>query len=204
MKARKPAPKSKPVSKPVLDQINQRLRDGTFAPGNRLWEARSSAGPKPTFATSEALWAACVEYFEWASDNPLAEAKVFPTKEELRVELLPRLRAMTITGLCLFIDISKSTWDEWKAVNGPHYRADLSGVIERVESIIFEQKFSAASVGLLNPNIIARDLGLADKQELTGKDGAPIQHSVKARVVMVPPKKPATVETRPMPSEEEA
>jgi hypothetical protein len=31
---------------------------------------------------------------------------------------------------------------------------------------MYEQKFSGAAAGLLNPNIIARDLGLADKSEI--------------------------------------
>ena len=32
--------------------------------------------------------------------------------------------------------------------------------------IIYTQKFEGSAAGLLNPNIIARDLGLNDKQEL--------------------------------------
>jgi hypothetical protein len=36
-----------------------------------------------------------------------------------------------------------------------------------VEEIIRTQKFEGASADLLNPNIIARDLGLADKQDNT-------------------------------------
>ena len=32
---------------------------------------------------------------------------------------------------------------------------------------MFEQKFAGAAVGLFNANIIARDLGLADKQDIT-------------------------------------
>ena len=33
------------------------------------------------------------------------------------------------------------------------------------------QKFAGAAADLLNANIIARDLGLADKQDLTNSDG---------------------------------
>lgn len=178
------------------------MRDGKFGAGNRLWEVRSSAGPKPTFATPEALWAACVEYFVWSTDNPLAEAKVFPMKDELRVEFLPKMRSMSIGSMCLFIDVAESTWREWRAVGGPHYRPDLSTVMERVEAIIYETQFSAAAVGLVGANIVAQKLGLSHKHEVAGKDGGPIQHTLKARVIMVPPKKPATVETRPMGEEE--
>ena len=78
------------------------------------------------------------------------------------------MRAMTIGGLCIFLDIGRRSWDEYRA------RQDFSPVCEQVEQTIREQKFSGAAADLLNANIIARDLGLADKQEFTGKDGAPI------------------------------
>ena len=67
---------------------------------------------------------------------------------------------MTIGGLCIFLDVSHDTWIEWRKT-----RADLSEVITRVESIIYEQKFTGAAADLLNSNIIARELGLADRSE---------------------------------------
>lgn len=139
---------------------------GWFLPGNRLWEVRSSAGPKPLFATPEPLWAACVEYFEWSHANPLHEAKAFAYEGVVTVEQLPKMRAMSLAALCVFLDISRGTWNEWKAS-----RPDLSEVITRVEEIIFTQKFEGAAADLLNPNIIARDLGLADKKDHTSSDG---------------------------------
>lgn len=219
----KPKPAAKPKAKPapsktaaepnlgpalgpplgsVAEQLG-RLTNGTFAPGNKLWEARSSAGPMPAFEHPDALWRACVEYFEWAHSNPLLEAKAFPTKDEVRVDLMPRLRALTITGLCLFLDVSRETWNGWKTEDHKLYRTDLVDIIKRAEAVIYEQKLTAASAGLLNPNLIAREMGLADKVETTGKDGGAIEHNhkVQARVVMVPPKKPASVEVRGMPSE---
>lgn len=47
---------------------------------------------------------------------------------------------------------------------------------------------------------------LVQKVEHTGKDGKPIEHDVKvkARVVMVPPKMQAPIETRPIPKDGEA
>jgi len=140
---------------------------GRFLPGNRFWEVRSSAGPKPKFTDPEKLWASCVEYFEWVDENPLHEAKAFAYEGAVTVEALPKMRAMTINGLCLFLDVARSTWDEWRSS-----RADLSGVITRAEQVIYEQKFTGASAGLLVPNIIARDLGLAEKTDHTSSDGS--------------------------------
>jgi hypothetical protein len=65
------------------------------------------------------------------------------------------MRAMTISGLCIFLDISRPTWVEYRAKEG------FSSIVSRVDEIIRTQKFEGASADLLNPSIIARDLGLA-------------------------------------------
>lgn len=153
---------------------------GRFLPGNRAWEARSSHGPKPKFETPEQLWAACCEYFEWVEANPLWEDGLVTFQGHATHEPVAKMHAMTIIGLCLFLDINRDTWFEWRKS-----RADLSDVITRAEAVIYHQKFSGAAAGLLNPNIIARDLGLADKSELTGKDGGPIEtKDVSAREII--------------------
>lgn len=130
--------------------------------GNRFWEARSSHGRKPIFSDPDALWDACIEYFSWVEENPLKEAQAFAYQGKVTVEELPKMRAMTVTGLCIFLDINRSTWDDYRSVEG------LSNITTRVDEIIRDQKFSGAAAGLLNANIIARDLGLADKSEVGG------------------------------------
>ncbi|KGM44480.1 hypothetical protein JY97_00630 [Alkalispirochaeta odontotermitis] len=137
--------------------------------GNQFWKARSSHGRKPIFSNAEQLWESCQEYFEWVEANPLYESKAFNTKEGIVQEPLAKMRAMTIGGLCIFLDINQSTWFDY-AKND-----DFSHVTTRVEEIIRDQKFQGAAADLLNPNIIARDLGLANKQEHTGAGGGPIK-----------------------------
>ena len=159
---------------------NRDPETGRFLPGNRFWEARSSAGPKPKFADGETLWAACLEYFAWCHDNPLYEDKLVTFQGMATHEPVAKMRAMTIAGLCLFLDIARSTWDEWK--NG---RADLSEVITRAEAVIYQQKFAGAAADLLNPNIIARDLGLSDKTDHTSSDGS-MTPTVVERVIVKP------------------
>ena len=138
-----------------------------FVAGNRFWEARSSHGPNPIYDTPEQLWAACVQYFEWVEDNPLREAKPFAFQGEVTMANVSKMRAMTLHGLCAFIGISRSLWNQWRQT-----RPDLLEVITRVDDVIFQQKFEGASADLLNPNIIARDLGLADKKDLSSNDGS--------------------------------
>jgi hypothetical protein len=134
--------------------------------GNRFWEARSSHGRKPLFASPEQLEAACLEYFEWVENNPLWESKPFAYQGEITIAEMPKMRAMTLDGLCLFLDIDRTTWRAYAS------REDFSPVTYAIELAIRQQKFAGAAADLLNANIIARDLGLADKSELTGKDGA--------------------------------
>jgi len=129
--------------------------------GNKFWQARSSHGRDPIFKTSEDLWESCLEYFEWNHENPLEEAIVY--QGELNADQAkPLMRAMTIDGLCTFLDISRACWDLYCG------REDYLGVTKRAEQIMRTQKFEGASAGLLNPNIIARDLGLSDKKEHSG------------------------------------
>jgi hypothetical protein len=136
--------------------------------GNKFWLARSSHGATPVFASPDDLWAACVEYFEWVEDNPLYEMKPFAYQGVVVQEAVAKMRAMTMMGLCNFLDIGTSTWADYRS------RKDFSEVVARVERIMRQQKFEGASADLLNPNIIARDLGLADKQQVSGDPDSPI------------------------------
>jgi len=136
--------------------------------GNEFWKQRSSHGRKPIFADADQLEAACAEYFTWVENNPLYEAQAFAYQGVVKVEPIAKMRAMTVAGLCIFLDISQQAWGEYREREG------FGDVTTQVDDIIRTQKFAGAAAGLLNANIIARDLGLADKSELTGKDGGPI------------------------------
>ena len=128
--------------------------------GNKFWKARSKHGRDRLFESPAALWEACCEYFEWVEANPLYEMKAFAYQGVVVQEPVAKMRAMTIGGLCIFLDIDEVTWRRWREVE------DFCTVISRAEQIIYQQKFTGAAADLLNPNIIARDLGLADKQEV--------------------------------------
>lgn len=137
--------------------------------GNKFWEARSSHGRAPMFKTPDEMWGAACEYFEWAESNPLKGEKLFSHSGEIIRGEYVKMRAFTIEGLCNFLGITSRAW------RGYREKKDFVPIIERVEQVMFEQKFSGAAADLLNANIIARDLGLADKSELTGKDGGPVE-----------------------------
>jgi hypothetical protein len=125
--------------------------------GNRFWEMRSKSGRRPSFSSPDDLYNSACEYFQWVEDNPLWEYKAAQYQGE-PVELkVPKMRAMTLNGLCIFLDISQQTWYEYCG------KDDYSEVTLKIKQIIDEQKFAGAAADLFNANIIARDLGLADK-----------------------------------------
>ena len=130
--------------------------------GNEYYKLRTKDGRDKKFGTPEALMKVCNDYFEWCLENPLMEA-VLHQKTATIIDL-PKMRPFTLHGLCNFIDISL---DGFKLYDG---RKDFIGVTTRARQIIYNQKFEGAASGFLNPNIIARDLGLAEKQDHTIDD----------------------------------
>ena len=141
------------------------------AKGNQFWKARSSHGRKPIFEDSEKLWESCQEYFQWCEDNPLEEEKIFHNQGEITRAVITKMRAMTISGLCIFLGICESTWSNYKSKDG------FLAVVTRADRVIYTQKFAGAAADMLNSNIIARDLGLKDKShnEHSGPNGGAIE-----------------------------
>lgn len=126
--------------------------------GNNFWELRSTHGRNLIFASPEILWEAVKEYFEVTSQRVWTK-KDWVGKDALEVER-ESTPPFTLTGLRIFLGISAQTWIDYKN------RKDFVEVCTRVEEIIYTQKFEGATIGAYNANIIARDLGLADKREV--------------------------------------
>lgn len=143
--------------------------------GNQLWKARSSHGRQPIFKSADDLWTASCEYFEWVEKNPLIEIKCFSYQGVVTQEPVAKMRAMTVGALCLFLDISHQTWRDYCA------RDDFIEITEKIDLIIRSQKFEGAAAELLNPNIIARDLGLRDRADIDHglQENNPISELIK-------------------------
>ncbi|WP_051359951.1 terminase small subunit [Adhaeribacter aquaticus] len=129
---------------------------------NQFWKLRSKHGRDKLFADAALLWDAACEYFEWCQKNPYIK-KDWVGKDAFEVNRETE-RPFTLHDLCLFLDCSTSYFREFKS-NPPEQSEDFLTVITRIEEIIYSQKFRGAVVGHFNANIIARDLGLVDKQE---------------------------------------
>lgn len=128
--------------------------------GSQWWKLRAKHGRDKLFATPELLWQAAIEYFEhtdtrkWVKKDWVGK----DAEEVLRETETP----YTLTGLFLYLDCDNSYFRKFKSNPENH---SFFTVINRIEQIIYTQKFEGAAVGAFNANIIARDLGLKDQTE---------------------------------------
>lgn len=144
--------------------------------GNQFWKLRSKHGREKLFESPDALWEAACEYFESIQNSPYkkVEAKTVNIGDyQSRVELveLPVMKPFTMHGLCRYLGCNTVYFYQFEKnlkQDDPKHQ-DFSNIITRIREIIYEQKFSGAAAGFFNANIIARDLGLADKKEVDKK-----------------------------------
>lgn len=137
--------------------------------GNQFWKLRSKHGRDKLFATPELLWKAACEYFEWCEENPLYETRGFAYQGIVTKENFPKMRAMTLSQLCFYLNCNEAYFRTFKA-QLPEDEKDFNTVIADIEKTIYNQKFQGASADLLNANIIARDLGLKERTDVTSDD----------------------------------
>lgn len=136
--------------------------------GNQFWKLRENHGRELEYQTEEELRTEVMGYFEWCENNPWFKNEAIKSGEKVGdIVKVPTARPFTITGLCIYLGISLKTWKAYCK------REDFVHITTYAEEIIYTQKFEGAAVGAFNANIIARDLGLADKAETrrVDKDG---------------------------------
>jgi hypothetical protein len=132
--------------------------------GNQFWKMRSSHGRDLLFASPLLLWESACEYFEWCTENPWLKSESIKSGELAGTTMtVPISRPFTMQGLCIYLDCSTSYFREFKRSRGDSNIGFMS-VIEKIEEVVYQQQFEGATVGAFNANIIARALGLTDKQ----------------------------------------
>lgn len=143
---------------------------------DKLWKVRKLGKP-PAFKSPEEMWERAQEYFEWCDEHNLNETKLFSYQGVVSSGEAPLMRAMTQAGLCAFLNIGTSTWHDYKTK-----KSEYSEVTAAIEQVMYEQKFAGASAGLLNANIIARDLGLADNTNTTLSGGLEVKQTLAEKL----------------------
>lgn len=120
----------------------------------------STVGRSRMFETPDDLMSACEEYLAWNCANPLFEEKPFMFQGQIIMAEIPKPRAPSIVALCTHLGIHRHTWQNYRISE------EFDLVCEEVEARMRTYKFERAVAGLMNSTLIARDLGLVDKQEV--------------------------------------
>ena len=137
--------------------------------GNQFWRARFNHGRKPKITTPLQLYNSAISYLEYLEANPFQEAKLVTYQGESWVDEVPKMRAPTLQGFWIWINIGKNAWYLLKDGKRKGFRE----VCEWIENTFYDWKFQGAAAGFLNHAIIARDLGLTDRKDITS-DGEPL------------------------------
>jgi hypothetical protein len=131
--------------------------------GNQWWRLRAKHGRDAIFTDPQKLLESCYEYFEATSKRKWTK-KDWVGKDAFEVTRETDT-PYTLTGLCIFLDINTQYFGDFKLSETYKSNKDFSLVISHVEQIIETQQIEGAMVGTFNHNIVARKLGLIDKQE---------------------------------------
>lgn len=99
-------------------------------------------------------------------------AKAFAYEGKVMIETLPKMRAMAVAGLCIFLDIDPTTWSDYGA------REDFTRITSRVDEIIRTQKFQGARCRPAEHH--RRDLGLAESQRSPVRNGGALKMDLDA------------------------
>lgn len=139
--------------------------------GNKFWQQRSKHGRDKLFATPKLMWEAATEYFDWCDENPWLKYEAIKSGDMCgKLVAIPTPIPYTIEGLCGYLGCNKGYFNDFEnALIGKtdDISKDFSVIVTRIREKIYQQKFTGATVGAFNSSIIARDLGLTDKQDVT-------------------------------------
>jgi hypothetical protein len=141
----------------------------------------------PKKYTPEKLWTKALEYFEWVENHPwwineqLKQKPIIPKDSGLNVEEIkeiinpiiqvPRQRAYTLLGFCIYADISHETFRT--------YEKDQTflGVCARIREIIEDTMLNGGLSEVFEKGLVARKLGLIEKTDIMS-GGQPLQRTI--------------------------
>lgn len=132
--------------------------------GNKFWKKVVDPGRPLDFETPQHLETAAISYFEYVFDNPRVEIKLFHYQGDVIEHKVYKLRAPTIKGLCKHIGITNKTWKTYGT------REDFLTIVDWIENTIWCEKVEGVAAGQFESNIIIRELGLVDRQDVTSDD----------------------------------
>ncbi len=122
-------------------------------------------GKNKYIETPEKLWELFTEYVIYEQENPMTKREYVGRNGDA-VDT-PLETPITFDGFeCYLADMKIIEHLSDYAANTNGVYDDYSTIITRIRKNCFVHNFKGASVGLFNPSLIARKLGLTDKQEI--------------------------------------
>lgn len=126
---------------------------------------------RPFTYTPEEFEKAWEDYFKWCDENPWMKNEAVKSGELAgKIIQIPTARPYSEIGFCAYHNHGERFLNQLeKAISDEdtEEKKALSSVLTRARAKCRSQKFEGATVGAFNANIIARDLGLTDKKDIT-------------------------------------
>lgn len=127
--------------------------------------------------TPEEFEKAWQDYFDYCDNNPWYKNEAVKSGPNAGAIIkVPVARPYTEAGFCAFHGLGHKYLPQLaQTLEGKERLTEdeqkLSNLLTQAKAKCFAQKFEGASVGVFNPLIIARDLGLRDKQDVDHTTG---------------------------------
>jgi hypothetical protein len=129
------------------------------------WEWRKKVGRPKALKSPEQLWRYACEYFERVDTSPFYKQDFIRGGESAGTKVnLECLRPYTWEGLEMYLREKSviTDLDDYKGNSEGAY-TEFQDTIRAIAKVIYDRNFSGAAVNALNANLIARQLGLAEK-----------------------------------------
>jgi hypothetical protein len=151
----------------------KRHDDNEYAITPGFWDSPNvKMGAPPLFDTAESLWDAAKQYFKWCDDNPI-RVKDWVGKDADQVDRI-KPTPYSLAGFAIFIGASRNWFKEFRIARKEQNDTDILAVCARIEDICFTQQYNGAVAGVFQWGMVARALGIADKQETTLNGAVPV------------------------------
>ncbi len=162
-------------SKELLKQARSSARPWTSKFWERMTHRYDEDFPKVEL-TPELLWELACMYFEGEKEDQVDKNDFIRSGEKAgELVVIPITRPFSWTSLDLFL-ISQGIRCSIREIkeNRDNRFPEYVSVISEISQIISQQKFDGAAAGSYNPQLIIRDLGLAEKVDANVKTEQPL------------------------------
>ena len=110
--------------------------------------------------TPEEVFDFAVRYFSWAESEAIKAIETAAFQGVVSESLVHKPRVFTLTGLALFMGVNINRFARWRT------EAGYSDVMEFIDNVIYEQKYQLGVAGIINSNIVGKELGIDKPQEI--------------------------------------